>query len=212
MQLVVPNEFEQPSPQVPQFAIVFSDASQPFAAMPSQLPNPRLQVNEQVPVLQEDVALAALQDVPQAPQFKRFVLVFVSQPLFLLPSQSLNAPVQTGVQTPVTQLVVPFWFWHGVPQLPQLFVFVLVLVSQPLFRLLSQSPKPRLQTGKQAPPEQLVEPLVLLQAAPQAPQFAVLVARFASHPFTGLPSQLPKPELQEGVQVPATQLFGPLTV
>jgi hypothetical protein len=36
----------------------------------------------------------------------------------------------------------------------------------------------------------------LVQAAPQAPQLAVLVASVTSHPLVGLLSQLPKPLLQ----------------
>jgi hypothetical protein len=48
-----------------------------------------------------------------------------------------------------------------------------------------------------------------VQAAPQAPQLAALLPRFVSQPFAAFPSQLAKPELQEGTHEPAEQVVGP---
>jgi hypothetical protein len=104
-----------------------------------QLPKPPLQVSEQDPRLQEALALAPLQTEPQAPQLPRLTSVFVSQPLFGLPSQFLKLPLQTGVHTPETQLVLPLEFVQVVPHPPQLLESVAVLVSQPFFGLPSQS-------------------------------------------------------------------------
>jgi hypothetical protein len=83
---------------------------------------------------------------------------------------------------------------------------VLRFVSQPLFGLPSQSPKPPAQTGVQTPETQLVVPLALLQLTPQAPQLAVVLSA-VSQPLAALPSQLPNPALHvPSVHVPATQL------
>jgi hypothetical protein len=101
---------EHPAPHVPQFVVVESDASQPFDTWASQFPNPVLHVMPHTPAVQLGVPPAVLHDCPHAPQSLTVLAVSVSQPLFLLPSQSLKAPVQTGTQAPVTQLVVPCGF------------------------------------------------------------------------------------------------------
>jgi hypothetical protein len=43
----------------------------------------------------------------------------------------------------------------------------------------------------QVDPPQLVVPCAFVQAVPQAPQWALFVAKAASQPLLGLPSQLP---------------------
>jgi hypothetical protein len=43
----------------------------------------------------------------------------------------------------------------------------------------------------QEPPEQVAVPLVALQALPQRPQLATVVARLVSHPLAAFPSQSP---------------------
>lgn len=96
------------------------------------------------------------------------------------------------------------------PQLPQLSTSLFVFVSHPLFGLLSQLVQPVLQTGAQAPPTQLVVPCAFVHWTPQDPQLLVEVDVCVSQPFVGLPSQLPNPPLQSGVQVPPTQLVLPL--
>jgi hypothetical protein len=94
------------------------------------------------------------------------------------------------VHVPPTQLVVPCAFAHCVPHEPQLFAFVLTLVSQPLFGLPSQSAVPALQLGSHTPATHAVVPLALVQFTPQAPQLPVLVFVFVSQPLFAFPSQL----------------------
>jgi hypothetical protein len=76
--------------------------SQPFAALPSQLPKPVLQLPmAQLPVLQVAVALARLQPVPHVPQ-SVVVVVGVSQPLAKLLSQLAKPLLQLpNVQVPL---------------------------------------------------------------------------------------------------------------
>jgi hypothetical protein len=76
---------------------------------------------------------------------------------------------------PAEQEVVPLAFVQIVPQAPQLFTLVLVLVSQPSFLLPLQSPKPAEQTGLHLPAEQALVPFTAWQTVPQAPQFVALV-------------------------------------
>ena len=102
-----PLAFEHAAPQAPQFAVVDSVVSHPFDASPSQLSKPLLQAIAHAEALHDGVPWLELQACPQAPQLVRLFAVSVSQPLLLFPSQSLNAPVHTGVHTPATQLVVP---------------------------------------------------------------------------------------------------------
>src|SRR3954470_445440 len=66
-------------------------------------------------------------------------------------SLSANAPVrsQVVVQMPALQPGVPPLAGHTLPHIPQL-VTVSRLVSQPFWRLASQSPCPLLQTGLHA--------------------------------------------------------------
>jgi hypothetical protein len=158
VQVVVPLAFVHCVPHVPQFDVLLSDASQPLFWSPSQLPKPELHEIEQDPRLHVGVALAPLQTAPQDPQLPRLVSVFVSQPLFGLPSQFLKLPLHTGVHTPLTQLVVPFAFEQTMPHPPQLLMSPVVAVSQPLFTLLSQLAKPAAQDGTQVPPVHAVVP------------------------------------------------------
>ena len=98
----------------------------------------------------------------------------------------LQIPVQGAWHTPLTQEVV-----HTLPQPPQLFRSVLVLISHPLAALPSQLAKPALQAMLHAPAKQEGVPLVLEHAAPQPPQLAVSAASDFSQPLPVLPSQLP---------------------
>jgi len=114
-----------------------------------------------------------------------------------------------GAHTPAEHDVDPLAFVQAVPQVPQLLMLVLVLVSQPLFGLPSQFPKPTLQPGEQTPPAHDVVPLALVQAVPQVPQLLVLVRVSVSQPLFGLPSQSAQPAAHVGVQAPAVQLVEP---
>jgi hypothetical protein len=201
VQLVEPLAFVQLVTQLPQLLVVVSDVSQPLAELPSQLPQPELQVpSVQTPPTQLSLALARSQTLPQPPQLDS-VLVLVSQPLFGLPSQLAQPVAQLGLQVPLVQVVVPLALVQAVPQTPQLLV-VFRLVSQPLAALLSQLPQPALQVIEQAPSEQEALPFVLLQALLQVPQLLRFVWRLVSQPSAVTPLQLPHPELQ----VPSTQL------
>ena len=165
VQVVVPFAFVQAVPQAPQFEVLVDRLiSHPLPALPSQLPKPPLHVSEQAPRLHVADALAPLHAEPHDPQLVRLVSVFVSQPLFGLPSQLLKFPLHTGVHAPATQLVEPFAFVQTAPQAPQLLASVEVAVSQPFFALPSQSAKPAAQTGTHAPAEQLVVPCAFVHA------------------------------------------------
>jgi hypothetical protein len=73
------------------------------------------------------------------------------------------------------------------------------LVSQPSLGLPLQSAHPAAHVGTQLPLWHDVEPLALVHALPQAPQFAS-VDRLVSHPLLGCASQSANP----GVQAPMT--------
>lgn len=117
-----------------------------------------------------------------------------------------------GTHAPATQLVVPCAFVQVLPHAPQLVVLTWMFVSHPFAVLPSQSANPALHVGTQTPAEHAVLPLAFEHAFPQAPQLAVFVFRFASHPFAGSPSQLANPELQLGVHVPAEHAVVPLAL
>ncbi len=152
-------------PQAPQFdALVSVLVSQPFVALPSQLPNPALHAPKvQTPLTHDSAALARSQTAPQAPQLARLVFVLVSQPLAALPSQ-LPRPglhVETP-QTPPTQFGVPPVAGQTLPHVLQLLTSEFVFVSQPLFGLPSQFLKPAEHVGTQAPPVHAVVPLAFV--------------------------------------------------
>jgi hypothetical protein len=83
--------------------------------------------------------LFELHAFPQPPQLFTFDDVSVSQPLLGLLSQLPYVPLHTGTQLVPLQLVVPCALLQAFPQLPQ-FVRVVVLVSQPVDAVASQSP------------------------------------------------------------------------
>ena len=58
----------QVEPQSPQLLVVVKAVSQPVPTLESQLPQPALQLIEQVPLLQLGVPLVELHTVPQPPQ------------------------------------------------------------------------------------------------------------------------------------------------
>lgn len=121
------------------------------------------------------------------------VLMFVSQPLVMLPSQ-LSKPL---LQLPMPQLLaaqpgVPFAIAGQIfPQVPQLAALVAVSVSHP-------STGPALQVRKL--PVQAVDPQLpaehagvvaptLVQVLPQFPQFVRSLAPLTSQPSLGSPLQ-----------------------
>jgi hypothetical protein len=104
----------QTLPQRPQFIVVSSELSQPFAALRSQSAKPALHAYAHAPIEQAGVVFGlATQAVPQEPQFK-IVSMRVSQPFIGLRSQSAvfgahppsaGPPVsRTSMRTPVSLL------------------------------------------------------------------------------------------------------------
>ncbi len=111
-----------------------------------------------------------------------------------------------SVQVPVEQLAEAWSNPQGVPQEPQS-VRVLVLVSQPLDALPSQSAYPLAHPGTHWPPWQEVLPWLLVHLSLQLPQLLESVFRLTSQPLDALPSQLAKPASQLPIeQVPVEQL------
>ncbi len=133
----------------------------------------------------------------------------VSQPSFGSPSQSPAPMLQMGVQVPALQLVVPLRLVHCVVQTPQWSTSVLRFVSQPLFGFPSQSAKPAVQLGTQAPALHAVVPLAFVHVVLQAPQLFASVLVFASQPFIALPSQLSQGAVHVGLQPPSTHDVDP---
>lgn len=89
--------YEQTFPQEPQFDVLVSVlVSQPFTALPSQLPKPPEQTGWQALAEQLVVPWTFVHAVPQAPQFAPLFVRFVSQPFCALPSQLPNPPLHTG--------------------------------------------------------------------------------------------------------------------
>jgi hypothetical protein len=205
--VVVALGSEQLTPQAPQFEVLLSEASQPLALCPSQLPKPVLHVEmAQAPELQLLLAFGNEQTVPHAPQWL-VVLSCVSQPLVLCPSQLPQPLLQVPrVHTLLTQEAEAWAKEHTLVQLPQVCTLLVRLASQPLDTLPSQLPQPELHVIEQVPVEQEAVPLVEEHAWPQPPQFAVLVLVLTSQPLAACPSQLPQPVLHEvNVQVPVLQ-------
>jgi hypothetical protein len=196
----VPCEFEHTSPHLEQFEAVPSGVSQPLAVLPSQLANPVLQLpNVHVPVAQVALAFAKEHATLQSPQSVS-VRMLRSQPLSRLPSQLLKPVLHTGEHAAApgvpTQLFTLFSETQASPHEAQS-VLVPSGVSQPGFAL--QSAKPVLQpVSVQVPVAQEELPCGSEHGVAQLPQ-SVAVLSGVSQPFSGLPSQLLKPAVQDGV-------------
>jgi hypothetical protein len=93
----------------------------------------------------------------------------------------------------------------------QLFTSELTFASHPFAGLLSQSLKPELHVGTQAPPVHVVVPCPFVQVRPQAPQFEIVLSG-VSQPFFGFPSQSPKPAPQVGTQAPPVHVVEPFAL
>jgi hypothetical protein len=133
---LLPHEKAQPPP-----AHVLLHAPEPFghAQPPTHVPPVGAATHAEA----AQIWLAG-HTVPHALHAAAAVVVAVSQPLAVRPSQSPK-PVSHDVtaHVPVSQLDTPCGFVHGLPHPPQL-VAVLVGVSQPLVMLVSQLAKPGL--------------------------------------------------------------------
>ena len=92
-------------------------------------------------------------------------------------------------------------------QEPQCKGSVVVVTSQPLAALLSQSAKPAAQAIPQTPPLHDAVPLVPLHACPQVPQLARSLLVVVSQPSASLFAlQSPKPVAQAPLHTPAAQV------
>jgi hypothetical protein len=204
-QLGVPLVLLHTVPHAPQwFVLVLVAVSHPFAALPSQLPNPASQETiAQVPVEQLSVAFARLQGMPHAPQLARD-LSSASQPFADAPSQlpqpASHAP---GWQVPPKHSAAACAKLHALAHAPQWLTLLTRLVSHPLLARPSQLPQPPSHTMEQAPPVHTAEPWAPAHTVPHAPQWLAVVLVSVSQPLAVLPSQLPHPAAQApNVHVP----------
>jgi hypothetical protein len=176
----------------PQFAVVVSEVSHPFAGLPSQSSKPGSHAEtRQLPLEQSPLAFAGEQIAPHAPHA---MLVFkrVSQPLAVTPSQ-LPKPGSHPVSehAPAAHEAAPFGNEHGTPHAPQS-VRVRIDRSHPLPGFMSQSSKPAEQVvTRQVPVEQSPLPLIGAQVLRHMPQFALLVSG-VSQPLVTRESQSPQ--------------------
>ena len=191
-------------PQPPQWArVVPVFTSQPLAALRSQLPKPAEQVMPQVPALHVGEPLVALHARPQPPQWRTSLRWSTSHPLLATASQLAKPVVQLDTaQALDAHAGVALGSEHAAPHEPHEVTVLRRSTSQPLAALPSQLPKPAAQVMPHAPAAHEGVPLVALQALPQPPQWAGLVAKLVSQPLAALPSQSPKPALQRNEHAP----------
>jgi hypothetical protein len=163
----------------PQFVFdVFVFVSQPLATLPSQLPQPALQLASwQPPPTQPAVPFGYDgQALPHVPQLDADVWRFVSQPFdCALPSQLPKPELQAMAHVPLLQKPVPFWFEQTTPQPPQFAGSNFVLV-QPPPHWVSPAPHETAQT-----PFEQTWPAP--QTLPHAPQLTLSDVRFAHVPL-----------------------------
>jgi hypothetical protein len=197
LQLAMPQELltqaavalakAQRLPHAPQWVIELPRAtSQPLTLAASQLPKPARQVMPQLDPTHTGAELGGVgQTVPQAPQLPAELVVFTSQPLAGLRSQSAVPAGQTVPQTPAVQrAVAPPPATHALPHTPQLAVSLPVATSQPLAALPSQLAKPAAQVPTaQAPAVHTPVPLATSQRVPQPPQWLASVVGLTHAPL-----------------------------
>jgi len=199
----------QTFPQAPQLILLDNKlTSQPSVLFALQFPNPELHTIEQTPEIQTGAELGRVgQTNPHEPQLV-VVATLVSQPFAVFPSQFAKPGLQlTIVQLPLTHAVVALGTVHTLPQVPQLFILVLISISQPFEVIKSQFLKFVLQlTIEQTPPTHAAVAFGSAHAFPHVPQFAKLVFRLISHPSVLFPLQFAKPVKQVNEQTPAVHV------
>jgi hypothetical protein len=191
---VPPVQAELEQPQVPSDPQVVPQPPQLSGLLATLISQPFAPVRSQSRVVPEHATHELdMQDwlvvhcVGQEPQWRLSMVVFTSQPLPLIMSQSAVPTGQALTQVPVAQISpTP----HGLLHPPQCWLEVSVFVSQPFAWSPSQLPKPgRHAPNVQVPVEHDSVAFAKSQPTPQPPQFdSVFVA--VSHPLFGLPSQL----------------------
>jgi hypothetical protein len=89
----IPFATAHPVLHAPQCVVVFSCCSQPLVGLPSQSPQPGLQVTTlHVPDAHDPVPFAIVQTFPHAPQLLLLVSRSVSQPSLSAPAAMLQLP------------------------------------------------------------------------------------------------------------------------
>lgn len=198
-------------PHAPQsVGVLVVSVSQPSEATLLQSPHPDAQEATVHALLAHPaVACASVQTVPQAPQFVGLVVVFVSQPFDVVPSQ-LPHPVEQDaiVHALLTHVSLALGRLQTVPHAPQFVALLVVLVSQPSDVTLLQLPHPNKHDAMVH--ALLAQPslaLARLHTWPHDPQLLTLVLVSTSQPLAVTPSQLPHPGRHEAtVQALLTQL------
>jgi len=194
----------QTFPHMPQLAAsVVTLASQP--SVPDRLQSRKFAPHA-VQLLLEQYC-DVVHDMLQAPQLVPLVVVLISHPLPVFPSQSACPRGHASTQLPETQSLP---MAHGILQPPQCKFDVAVLVSQPLVLLPSQLPKFASHAPSvHVPVEHDSLALAKLHVTPQPPQFAKVLSA-VSQPLFTLLSQFANPIAQDGVQLPAEHVVVPL--
>src|SRR5262249_3108132 len=117
-----------------------------------------------------------------------------------LPSQLLVPALHIGLHASAEHDGVSFGMTQFVPHAPQVAVAGVVVTSQPFAAVLLLTPESPLYQIEHSLGAQVGAPFVELQRVPQVPQFPALVWVFVSPPFVALPSQFPKPVLQDEIE------------
>ena len=179
-------------PHAPQLLVVVIAVSQPFAGLLSQSAKPGAHVILHVDATQVPVPPLWLHAFPHAPQWLGSLVRLISQPFAAFVSQSPKPTRHaTIVQLDAMQASIALSVLHARPQPPQSFTLLVVLISQPLPGLPSQSAVPGVVhfDTVQTPPMQTSDALVALHACAQEPQLFESVARLISQPSEASLSQ-----------------------
>ena len=167
----------------------------------------------QAPVVQPGVPLFELHAVAHVPQCVGSVCSEPSQPSLTRPLQFPQPAAQAVMEQALPEHDDVAWFvLQASAQPPQFKALVPVLVSQPLTKLLSQSPIGAVQAMPQVPLLHDGLPPLALQTLTHVPQWVSSFFRSASQPLLTTPSQLAKPAKQLMPQAPPAQLAVPWVV
>jgi hypothetical protein len=144
---------------------------------------------------------------PHAPQLATLVASAASQPFVTLRSQSWKPALQlTIAQRSLAQVADALAMEHTTPQAPQLEGLLVVLVSQPLSRLASQSPQPASQLATHAPAVQVGVERMVLQTRVHEPHAVTLVLVSTHAPEQQVaPVAQPRVGVQPGTHIPPVQ-------
>jgi len=198
------------APHAPQCPVLTDvSISQPLTAAPSQSRNVPVHVNPHVPAAHVDVALARVgHAVPHAPQCAAVLVVFVSQPVVALPSQSPQPTEHVNPHVPAVHPIVALLrAGHTLPHAPQFDVLARRSLSHPSAALALQSENPALHVNPHVPAAQMELAFARAgHALPHAVQLAASVLKFDSQPSRSLPLQFPNPPSHVIVQSAERQM------